>query len=185
MKRLIYLIASSCLLVCCSIFSESVKRGEIGFNGSFEIIENGLPVNWYVYTPNTVRDGQFTFALDSVNASHGKRAAHFSIQSCNAEGGRFSPGLTNEVRVEGNSRYKITFDLKNQGSHCQFKAGPVSAKAGQAMVMLEVKQKIDKWDNFYYEVFIPADDSLLLLQWNWLKPGEGWLDHVVIEKMEQ
>jgi uncharacterized protein YceK len=43
---LVWTILASVLLGGCSRFSESIRDSDAGMNGSFEVTESGLPVNW-------------------------------------------------------------------------------------------------------------------------------------------
>ena len=59
------LLCAGLVLVACIDMSEYVADSSAGLNGSFETVESGLPVNWIVYTPRTVPDGDFDVSLDS------------------------------------------------------------------------------------------------------------------------
>lgn len=64
--------------------SRQVDDPSVGFNGSFESIQQGLPVNWIVYAPDTVPDADFDVLVDSVRVAHGRQSLRFdgpSLQS--------------------------------------------------------------------------------------------------------
>ena len=48
----------------CMNMSQHAVDKTAGLNGSFEVSEKELPVNWLLYTPNTVPDADFQIILD-------------------------------------------------------------------------------------------------------------------------
>ena len=86
-------------LAGCTDMSEYVGDASAGLNGSFETYESGLPVNWIVYTPNTVPDGDFEVALVSGETKDGSHSLRFDVRACAATGGWKSPGMAVELNV--------------------------------------------------------------------------------------
>ena len=50
-----------------------------GFNGSFEKIKHGLPINWHIYTPEEYQKS-YKLIFDTVDAKEGKQSLKFEIQ---------------------------------------------------------------------------------------------------------
>lgn len=181
MKFFCFLSLATCLMGCYT-FAESVQQSKSGFNGSFELVHEHLPINWWCFTNKILSKSDFDFEVQQGSASDGQRCVHFDIRECDSIGGRLSPGLFSELTIEGNHTYRVSFDLRNQGSTLVFDAGPVSLKEGDRKILLTEKATLNDWTSYSFDIFVPAQDSLLYLQWNWIKPGQGWLDNVRVEK---
>lgn len=180
--RTIALLGIVFYLTGCSPFSETVVQPTAGFNGSFETVQDHLPVNWLLYTKTALNQSDFEFDVPEGDASDGARSVHFDIRKCNPEGGHLSPGIATELAVESNHTYSISFDTKNKGSKLVFEAGPVSLKNGNSHILLTESTTLDSWTTYSFDVEMPATDSILFLQWNWVQPGQGWLDNVRVTK---
>ena len=101
------------LLTGCQQMSEHVKDDSAGINGGFEVAVQGLPVNWLLYTPNTVPKGQFEIILDKEDFKEGTQSLKFEVQECSPTGGWHSPGFTKQFDIENGSTIKLSFGVKN------------------------------------------------------------------------
>jgi hypothetical protein len=176
-------LATGIMIAGCSAFSESIQQPSAGLNGSFETVQDHLPVNWLLYTRIDAAQADFDFEVNEQNASDGQRSAHFTIRHCKPSGGHLSPGLAQEISVKGNRTYRISFDARNLGSTLVFEGGPVSLKKGQSLELLRESNAIAHWQTYSFDVHIPLHDSILFMQWNWIAPGEGWLDNVKVQEL--
>ena len=184
-KSFVLLILMFLLVGCFGQMSELEKDKSAGLNGGFEVFRNGLPVNWLMYTPNTVKEADFKIALDNEVYKEGKQSLRFDVVKCSSIGGRFSPGFTNEFfesgKFEGEGIYKLSFWVKNEGSIFKISAGSVSAKKGNMTTLIEEKEQISDWKLFEYHIDIPKD-NWLKMELNILQPGTFWIDDIQIEK---
>ena len=184
-KSFVLLILMFLLIGCFGQMSELEKDKSAGLNGGFEVFRNGLPVNWLMYTPNTVKEADFKIALDNEVYKEGKQSLRFDVVKCSSIGGRFSPGFTNEFfesgKFEGEGIYKLSFWVKNEGSIFKISAGSVSAKKGNMTTLIEEKEQISDWKLFEYHIDIPKD-NWLKMELNILQPGTFWIDDIQIEK---
>jgi len=172
-------------LISCMQMSEKETDESAGLNGGFEITKNGLPVNWLMYTPNTVRDGEFEIIIDKNIFKEGKQSLRFDVINCSSTGGWHSPGFTNEFfesgKFEGEGTYKLGFWIKNEGTKFIMKAGGVSPNKGDMKVLIESDEQIEDWKYLEYEIIIPRERHLRI-ELNILEPGSFWIDGVLIEK---
>ena len=172
-------------LISCMQMSEKETDESAGLNGGFEITKNGLPVNWLMYTPNTVRDGEFEIIIDKNIFKEGKQSLRFDVINCSSTGGWHSPGFTNEFfesgKFEGEGTYKLEFWIKNEGTKFIMKAGGVSPNKGDMKVLIESDEQIEDWKYLEYEIIIPRERHLRI-ELNILEPGSFWIDGVLIEK---
>ena len=64
----------------CTRMSEIIEDSSAGMNGSFEYSKSGLPVNWLLYTPNTVPEGDFDIIIDTAEFKDGKQSLKFLVR---------------------------------------------------------------------------------------------------------
>ena len=128
----------------CNQMSEKVEDKSAGLNGGFEVSKNGLPVNWQMYTPNTVPGAVFKIVLDKDDFKEGEQSLKFEVEKCSSIGGWKSPGFTNEFfevgKYEGEGRYKLSFWVKNNGAKFNITAGGITAKE-QEEIRLKDQEK--------------------------------------------
>jgi len=170
----------------CQKMSELEEDESAGINGGFEVSRNGLPVNWIMYTPNTVPDADFRIVLDRDVFREGQQSLRFDVESCRPTGGWKSPGFTNEFSNHGNGRfgqgrYQISFWVRNNGSTFWIMAGAVSAMKGDMETLIKTDEQIDSWKRLEYEINVP-EDRWLRLQLDIVRPGTFWIDDVRVER---
>jgi len=181
-----YLFATLIIIIVgCMPMSEIEIDKSAGINGGFEIIKNGLPVNWNIYTPKTVKEADFAIVIDSVDYKEQKHSLRFNVNKCSSIGGKFSPGFTSEFlepgKFEGKARYKLSFWVKNVGSTFKISAGGVTFKNGNMKTLIEENKTIPQWKLLEYMIEVP-ENNWLRMELNILKPGIFWIDGVKIEK---
>ena len=173
-------------LTGCMQMSEKETDESAGVNGGFEVTKNGLPVNWLMYTPNTVRDGEFEIIIDKNVFKEGKQSLRFDVINCSSTGGWHSPGFTNEFfdsgKFEGEGTYKLGFWIKNDGTKFRVEAGGVSPYKGDMKVLIESVEQIENWKYFEYKINVPKERHLRM-ELNILKAGTLWVDDVQIVKI--
>src|SRR6056300_819082 len=69
--QLIFILGLAISLVACNQMSEQIRDKSAGLNGGFEVSKNGLPVNWLMYTSNTVPNADFRIVLDNQDYKEG------------------------------------------------------------------------------------------------------------------
>ena len=184
-SKLGFLITLSSLLMfsSCMQFSEHIKDETAGMNGGFEVTKNGIPVNWLMYTPNTVPDGKFEIILDNKEFKEGKQSLKFEVVECSSIGGRMSPGFTNQFDAEKGSTYKLSFWIKNNGTEFRVMAGGVAPKTGEMKALLQTREQIKEWKLYEYDVPVAQEFDQIRLEVNILKPGTFWIDDIKIENI--
>ena len=174
------------ILAGCYQASEKETNSSVGLNGGFEVFKNGLPVNWIIYSPKTVSEADFEIVLDNEVYKEGKQSLRFDVVECSSNGGRFSPGFTNEFfesgKFKGEDSYKLSFWVKNEGSTFKISAGDVSDMKGNMTTLIEEKEQISDWKLLEYHIDIPKD-RWLRMELNILQPGTFWIDDIKIEKL--
>lgn len=152
-------------------------------NGSFEFARSGLPVNWYVFTPNTVPDSDFDIVVDQEDPKDGKNSLKFVVRKCASAGGRLSPGFTNEFEASPGKFYKISFWIRNRGSQFIIKAGGVTAKTGETKTIVNSSETINSWRLVEYKYALPKEYNRIAFELNIIQPGTFWIDDIKIEEI--
>ena len=73
-------LAIGLLSIACAPLSESVEDASVDLNGGFERVEAGLPVNWIVYTPDTVPSGSFELRFDRADRREGEQSLQAVVE---------------------------------------------------------------------------------------------------------
>lgn len=183
----ILVMSSSILLMCCSRrMSEEISDDSAGINGSFEKTKSGLPVNWLLYSPQTIPSGDYDLILDSTNFKDGRQSLKFLVRECSAAGGWRSPGLAKEYHAKPAETYKVSFWIQNTGCVVRVQFGGVSAFEGKMETILNLQEDIDAWKQFEYTYQMPPDKDFnrIRFELNILRPGNFWIDDVRIEGPE-
>lgn len=170
------------LLGSCVRMSESFKDQSAGINGGFEKVKDNLPVNWLVYTQNTVQQGDFDLVFDQVNPKEGKQSLHFVVRSCTSLGGWRSPGMTQEFPVKAGEEYQVSFWIKNKDTEFSVNITAVDAFRETKGPLLHAFEDVEEWKQYTYTYRIPEKMKRLRMEISILKPGEFWIDDVKIEK---
>ena len=171
------------LFYSCTQMTEYYQDKTAGINGGFEISKKGLPVNWLMYTPNTVPEGDFQIILDKQNFKEGAQSLKFDVKECASVGGWRSPGFTNEYFNKKEGHYKLSFWIINVGTEFSINAGGVTSKGGNMKNILKSNEQIENWKLFEFEIDVP-NDEWLRIELNILKPGVFWIDDIKIDKIK-
>lgn len=172
------------LLSSCVRMSESVKDQTAGINGGFEKVKNKLPVNWLVYTQNTVQQADFDVLFDQVNPKEGKQSLHFVVRTCTSLGGWRSPGMTQEFPVKAGEEYQVSFWIKNKDAEFSVNITAVDACHETKGPVLRTSEGVREWKQYTYTYKIPEKMKRLRMEVSILRPGEFWIDDVNIERID-
>ena len=174
------------VLTGCMQMSEKETDKSAGLNGGFEISKNDLPVNWLMYSPNTVPNADFEIGLDKTIFKEGVKSLRYDVINCSSTGGWHSPGFTNEFnesgQFEGEGIYKLSFWIKNDGSKYRINAGGVTPMEGDMKKLIESDQSLEDWKYLEYEISVQKDWHLRM-ELNILQPGTFWIDDIQIVKI--
>jgi len=163
--------------------SEEIYDKTVGMNGSFEVTESGLPVNWLIYTPETIPTGDYELIIDTTDYKDGKQSLKFLVRECSPAGGWYSPGFCQEYEAIPGELYRVSFWVKNEGSEFRVEIGGVSTFDGEYETIVQSKEKIDTWKHFEYNYKMPLEKKFdtIRFEMNILSPGSFWIDDIKIE----
>ncbi len=165
---------------CQAQMSESISDPKKGLNGSFEHVQNNLPVNWLVYTPKTTGTGNFNFYFDTVDAKDGKQSLCIDVKSCSEKGGRYSPGISQEIPIIPGKEYIVSCWVKNKNATFNIRIHGVNAKQKSDGVSLKSSENINEWRKLEWKVIVPEPMERLRIEITVTKPGTFWVENIVV-----
>lgn len=171
-------------LSCGKPLSESIINPKAGWNGSFEIVKEGLPVNWLVYTQKTIGKGDFDIKVDNNNFKSGKQSLLFMVRECSNKGGRFSPGIAQEIEVQSNKEYRLSFWVRNHSATFSIQLNGVNAFHQNDGPEIKSSEEIQNWRQYEMKYSVPNDMKRLRFSVSLLSPGEFWIDDIQLLSVE-
>ncbi len=184
LKHGVFMIALVVLGSCTSQMSQSVMDKKAGLNGGFELVKNGLPVNWLCYTQLTTGSGDFDIYANEADKTEGKQSLTIDVRTCSDKGGRFSPGLAKEFEVIPGETYVITFKVKQTTTQTKITLNAVAAIRKSDDLIIRLKEPITDWQTLSYEYKVPASMPRIRFEISVLKPGIFQIDEVTIRKKD-
>jgi len=168
-----------------SKMSEYYFDEKAGLNGSFEAVVNGIPVNWIVYSPNTIPEGNYDLIIDTMDCKEGKQSLKFLVRKCSSIGGWYSPGMCMEYDARPDELYKISFWIKNDSAGFIAKIGGVGPSTGESEAIMKSNDSFNEWKIVEYKYVLPSKMNSLRFELNILKPGIFWIDNFNIEMVKE
>jgi len=177
--------ASILLFNGCNQMSEIVTDEQAGMNGSFEYSKAGLPVNWGLYTPNTVPEGDFDIITDTTEFIDGKQSLKFNVRACVPDGGWYSPGIYQEFTFDPGKTYLVSWWIKNEG--CKYNVILMSiedyAKRNNGMFQSpQSKDTLGSWQKFESRCTLSKNQNRLRFELGIIEPGTLWIDDIRIDQ---
>ena len=166
----------------CNQMSEIVKDESVGMNGRFEITESGLPVNWYFYTQNTIKSGDYELIIDTSTYKDGKQSLKFLVHEYPTEPGSRSHGMFKEFDASPGESLLVSLWIKNKGTEFLIKAGGVSAFEGDVKTIINSDETIDEWKQIEFTYLMPSAFERLRIELLILSSGSFWIDDIRIER---
>ena len=179
-------------------FSVGEKSVFTGFNGGFEVVKKGLPVNWYLYGPKIIENGDVKIELDTEDFVEGKKSLKLIAHKADPVGGNRSAGLFQVRSAKTGKPYKVSFWLKNQGCTVRIKIKNERGHSHRGLTEAEKKDRAahppitktlgeeetgtDTWRQFEYIYVVPETDGTIRFELNVIEAGTLWIDDVRIEE---
>ena len=186
-------------LLGCVIPGKGVNDKSLGHNGSFEIVESDLPVNWIV-SKYPAEKGDAEFLLDTTDAIDGAQSLKIVVHRI-GEGQWGTPFLFQVRELEPAQSYTDEFWLKNrackvlleigyEGKYHMF-GGPSDEEIKDYAAHPPIKQVLgedelgeDEWRQFQYVYTTPETDGTIRFELELMQPGTLWIDDVRVAKVE-
>lgn len=202
--RMIFGVKGTILLLLmagCIVPGTGEMDASVDENGSFEIVRDGLPVNW-ILDRYAIRDGEVEFSLDTTEAVEGRQSLKLVVHAVD-DRSRLAPWFFRTGPAEPGATYAVSFWLKstacvlemlirNEGKDPLFGIGRLSkAERKDFAAHPPIRRVIgggetgtDEWRQFRYVYKIPETDGSLRFELRVLRPCTLWIDDVRIERAE-
>jgi hypothetical protein len=164
----------------------TVARDEAaGFNGSFEVVADGLPANWHVYDKALER-GDARLVYDPDDPVDGAQSLEMVVQHADGSGGWRSAGLFQDVDAEAGQTYRVSFSLKSRGARVRLRIdsekGDFRRPHEPTVETLEAQDTGGNvWRRVERDYTVPDGYRDIRFEINVLSPGTVWIDDVRIE----
>ena len=169
-------------LLGCASMSEKIEDKSAGLNGGFEHTESGLPVNWLVYTPETIPTGDYDLLFDQTDFKEGMQSLKFLVRECSSTGGWHSPGIAQELPVTPGVTYLISFWIKSESSDWVAAFAAVAPKTGAPYESVDSSSiAATSWQRVERQYSIPQDYDTFRFELTIRSPGTVWIDDVRVE----
>lgn len=181
------LVLIACVILLTACVPSVIERDPAaGFNGSYETVRSGLPVNWYVYRA-PVEDGSTELSFDRTDVVEGKQSLKFVVHSASPERTFLNPGLFQVVPAKENTTYRVSFWLKSQEATVRvfIRSEKPNVSPPPDILLLGAAELSNTWQRFEHLYTIPEDHNNLRFELDILAPGTLWLDDVRIEEVPE
>lgn len=169
-----------------------------GINGSFEIEQSGLPVNWFIGR-HAIQNGDAEISLDTSDAVHGAQSLQFIVHRVD-DGPQKAPWLFRSGAAQAGATYAVSFWLKSTACVVQME---IRNEGKDRMFGLSEEEKqdyaahppvrrtigggetgTDEWRQFRYVYKVPETDGSLRFELRIMRPCTLWIDDLRIEAAE-
>ncbi|MEM7164985.1 MAG: hypothetical protein AAF581_05935 [Planctomycetota bacterium] len=169
----------------CQRFSVNHKHATAGFNGSYEVAEAGLPVNWNLHAP-PLQSGSYKVSLDATHRVDGAQSLKLTAMRVDAGGGWRTPGFFQLRPAAENQRYKVSFHLRNEGASASLLITSEKPKVMPKPLRVQLtpaETGTGEWRLFEYTYTVPASYDNLRFELTMTQPGTVWIDDVRVEEI--
>ena len=192
---------SLALLAGCVLPGMYEMDSSVGDNGSFEIVESGLPVNWIIGR-YAIRDGDAEISFDASDAVDGNQSLRIVVHRISAgpKGHGTGPWMFLSRAAETGAPYAVSFwlkstactlqmEIRNEGKDPLF--GLSDAEKQDYAAHPPIRRTIggsetdtEKWRQFRYVYGVPETDGSIRFYLSITRPCTLWIDDVRIEQVE-
>ncbi|MFA7332546.1 MAG: hypothetical protein WC326_15870 [Candidatus Delongbacteria bacterium] len=168
----------------CFENSRIARNVGVDHNGGFELGSPGKPINWNVYHKG-LRGKKAEMQLDREDFREGAQSLKFVVTSCGSKASGECPGVFQEVDVEPNSMYRVSYWLKN--NQCRFNVNVNSIKEGaprQGVQVLSEAGVGEEWAEYSSLCSTKDGETQIRFELNITGPGILWLDGVALQEVE-
>ncbi|MFC2086211.1 carbohydrate binding domain-containing protein [Bacteroidota bacterium] len=184
---LLIFIASMLLFTGCGErYILENKNESIGVNGDFEEIKNGYPLNWDIHA-SPINKGHSKIILDTVDVQNGTYS--LKIEAIKVAGGKKAwkkPGLSKELNIEPNKKYKLSIWIKNTDSKFYVKwttLDKANKKQLSSKTFIEMDVTVTTWYYFKEIITTNANEEILKLEIVVTQPGTLLVDNIKFEEI--
>ncbi len=156
------ILGALCAMSVACESDELLKRhGSAGMNGSFEITDDGYPVNW-VFFPNPEADNTLRVVLDSNEVVDGSHSLKLVVRTRD----KLPAIRSREVAFEPGNTYRFSMSYWNEG--CTLTVNRIVMDASGKTVrrrdpVIDTSVPSNGWEYFEETLSIAEDEAKMLL----------------------
>jgi hypothetical protein len=178
------------LAACASPRYIIYSRPATAWNGSFEIVESGYPVNWS-FSQSPIEQRDMILVLDRGVVHEGQQSLR--VEVLRAAAGRevfqqvwAKPSFSTRATIEPGSRYRLSFWLRDERAKVHVRWVTTSKdyqKHSRFRDVLETSLATAEWTLVEDEITAEEGEQLLELIFVVSEPGLFWCDDVRVEEV--
>ncbi len=183
----------------CVVPGTGVHDPTIGYNGDFEIVQSGMPVNWNL-SRYPIKADEMKVTIDTENSISGNQSLKIIVNEFDSKN-RWKPFLFQTREANEGKLYEISFWLRNENSKVLVEIGyegkyymfggpseteiqDYAAHPRIAKILGEGETGKSEWRHFRYRYTVPEIDGSIRFELKFLQVGTLWIDDVRIGKIE-
>jgi len=183
----------------CVIPGIGARDRSAGINGDFEVVRDGLPVNWIV-SRYPLKGGDAEAVIDTTEAVSGSRSLKIVVHRY-ADADRWKPFVFLSIEAIEGATYDVSFWLKNRDCRLLMELGNegkyhmFGGQSAEEQADYDAHPRIreflgreetghNEWRQFRYRYTVPETDGSLRFELKFLSTGTLWIDDVRIERVE-
>jgi hypothetical protein len=168
----------------CYTMTVIEKDESAGLNGGFEIVKEGLPVNWFFISPTALKEKVYELMLDTTSFKEGKQSLKFLVHGADSLNIWNNAGMFSPVDAIPGETYQISFWLKNNGCGFTAKVRSENHPLEHDEIIIQSNDNIIDWQFFEYNYRVPSEYDRLGFYLHIWEPGSLWIEDVSIEKID-
>jgi hypothetical protein len=175
------LAAVGLLLGACQSDEFLIKDEAAGFNGGFEVAENGTPVNW-AFFPDPTSSTNLRISLDANDPFEGSQ----SLQAMVSPGEDLPAFRSGQLPLTPGGAYRIGVSLKNSG--CSLKVNRiVQDRTGMTVarrdLLVDTDDPMDEWTVFEEQLTVREGEAQVMFVFMIEGACTAWFDDLRIEEL--
>ena len=184
MKRIFtvsFVTLTAIFLISCQSNELTKSNPTAGFNGSFETVEEGYPVNW-TFFPNPESNTSLQVVSDSEHVKEGQRA----LKIVTRQPDRTTGFRSRRIPIQSGKKYKLAMSVRTYG--CKLKVNRIVQNSSgkknlRADIIVNVHTPSSEWKTYEETLSVSEDAAIVLLIF--LIDGSGivWCDDIRIEEI--
>jgi hypothetical protein len=166
------------LLVSCTSNEFSKPNSSTGLNGSFEVQDDGYPVNW-AFFPNPERNDAVHVSMDSAHPADGAHSVKLEVTGSDRPTGFRS----RRIPVQPGKTYTIGLSVKQTGGILKVNriVQDASGKTNiRSQIIAQITTPSTEWQHIEETLAISEKEAHILLIVLFEGAGTLWCDHVYV-----
>jgi len=172
------------MLTSCASDTAAVLGEDAGLNGSFEIVEDGLPVNW-AFFPDPSNTESFDVSIDSERSLEGRHSIRMAVASDDSDR---PPGFrSRRVPVASGRTYTVSLSAWSDGPELAVRRIVMDATKTsnrRSDLIVEARPSSVDWERYSESLTVAEGEAYVVLIAVVRGEGTIWIDDVRVTETD-